>query len=117
MALLACNALSMLRAALGSVHGVGKIEAGLSNYYLTEEISMTYRGMMISIPPEHWSIFLEMKEEQLAKTLQELASLVKLSAFASHPRSPKKKKKKPKYDPKHPHVSTARLLERKKKSS
>lgn len=117
MALFACNALSILRAALASVHGVGKIEAGLSNYYLTEEITMTYRGMMIAIPPQHWSIFLEFSEEEFARILQELASLVKLSAFASHPRSPKKKKKKPKYDPKHPHVSTARLLERKKNGS
>ena len=47
MALLACNALSILRAALSSVHGVGKIEAGLSNYYLAEEISMTYRGIEV----------------------------------------------------------------------
>jgi hypothetical protein len=57
MALLAYNALSTLRAALRSVHGTGKIEAGLSNYYLAEEITMTYRGMMIAIPPQHWEIF------------------------------------------------------------
>ncbi|MDJ0595737.1 MAG: transposase [Pleurocapsa sp. MO_226.B13] len=38
---LAYNALSTLRAALIRVHGTGKIEAGLSNYYLTEEITMT----------------------------------------------------------------------------
>jgi hypothetical protein len=117
MALFAYNALSLLRAALSSVHGIGKVEAGLSNYYLAEEISMTYRGMMIAIPTQHWCIFLRMSEEQFCKTLQDLACLVKLSAFLSHPRGPKKTKKKPKYDPKHPHVSTARLLERKKKSS
>lgn len=114
MALFACNALSILRAALASVHGVGKIEAGLSNYYLAEEISMTYRGMMIAIPPEHWCIFLQLSNQQFCRTLPELASFVKLSTFLSHPRGPKKKKKKPKYDPKHPHVSTARLLGMKK---
>ena len=37
----AYNALSLLIAALSSVYGVGKIEAGLSNYYLAEEITMT----------------------------------------------------------------------------
>jgi hypothetical protein len=42
MALFAYNALSLLITALSSVHGVGKIEAGLSNYYLAEEITMTY---------------------------------------------------------------------------
>ncbi len=41
MALFAYNALSLLIAALSSVYGVGKIEAGLSNYYLAEEITMT----------------------------------------------------------------------------
>ncbi len=117
MALLAYNALSTLRAALRSVHGTGKIEAGLSNYYLTEEITMTYRGMMIAIPPPHWEIFRSMNQEQFGQTLQELAAKVKLSAFLSRPRGPKKKKKKPSYDPQHPHVSTARLLAQKKKPS
>ncbi len=114
MALLAYNALSALRAALRSVHGTGKIEAGLSNYYLTEEITMTYRGMMIAIPPQHWEIFDSMNQEQFCSTLQELANKVKLSAFLSHPRGPKQKKKKPPYDPRHPHVSTARLSPRKR---
>ena len=117
MALFAYNALSLLITALSSVHGVGKIEAGLSNYYLAEEITMTYRGMMIAIPAEHWCIFSQMKIQQFWLTLQDLAAQVRLSAFVSHPRGPKKKKKKPHYDPKHPHVSTARLLESKKKSS
>jgi hypothetical protein len=112
MALFAYNVLSTLRTALSSVHGIGKIEAGVSNYnyYLAEEISMTYRGMMIAIPTEHWSIFADLNNQQFCQTLQDLASQVRLSAFLSHPRGPKKKKKKPDYDPKHPHVSTARLL-------
>lgn len=117
MALFAYNALSLLITALSTVHGVGKIEAGLSNYYLAEEITMTYRGMMIAIPPDHWCIFSRMRTEQFWLTLQDLAAQVRLSAFVSHPRGPKKKKKKPHYDPKHPHVSTARLLGRKKKTS
>jgi CO dehydrogenase/acetyl-CoA synthase gamma subunit (corrinoid Fe-S protein) len=73
MALFAYNALSTLRAALRSVHGTGKIEAGLSNYYLAEEITMTYRGMMIAISPQHWEIFPSMSQEQFCQTLQELA--------------------------------------------
>ncbi len=56
-----------------------------------------------------------MNQEQFASILQELAKKVKLSAFLSHPRGPKQKKKKPTYDPRHPHVSTARLLAQKKK--
>lgn len=57
MALVAYNVLSCVRAALRSVHGTGKIEAGISNYYLADEIEATYRGMMIAIPPSEWQIF------------------------------------------------------------
>jgi len=39
---------AVVKAALGSVHGIGKIDAGISNYYLVEEIQGTYRGMMIA---------------------------------------------------------------------
>ena len=105
------------RIALSSVYGVGKIEAGISNYYLVEEISMTYRGMMIAIAEKHWYIFSHMPMEHYAQTLKYLATKVKLSSFVSHPRGPKKKKKKLTYDPKHPHVSTARLLNQKKNTS
>jgi len=41
MAIIAYNILATLRAALGSVHGVGKIEAGLSDFYLVNEIQAT----------------------------------------------------------------------------
>lgn len=57
MALVADNILSLVKAALRTVHGVGKIEAGLSDYYLAEEIQGTYRGMMIAIPPTQWVVF------------------------------------------------------------
>jgi hypothetical protein len=92
------------------VHGTGKIEAGISNYYLADEVEGTYRGMMIAIPPAHWQIFHQMSLVQFCQELQHLATKVRLEAFSSSPRKPKKKKTKPPYDPHHPHVSTARLL-------
>jgi hypothetical protein len=54
MALVAYNILSVIKAALRSVHGQGKIDAGVSNYYLVEEIQSTYTGMMIAIPDIEW---------------------------------------------------------------
>lgn len=89
---------------------MGKIEAGISNYYLADEIEGTYRGMMIAIPPSKWQVFHQMTLEQLCVTLKQLAIKVRLEAFSSSPRKPKKKKPKPPYDPNHPHVSTARML-------
>jgi hypothetical protein len=41
MALAAYNILATLKGALGSVHGVGKIQAGLSDFYLVDEIQGT----------------------------------------------------------------------------
>lgn len=113
-ALVAYNILATVRAVLASVHGVGKIEAGLSDYYIVDEIQGTYRGMMIAIPPEQWQVFAEFSLEQLANVLQDLAARVCLSSFLKQTRAPKKKKDPPKYDPRHPHISTAKLLARKK---
>lgn len=69
MALVAYNILSVVKTALRAVHGVGKIEAGLSDYYLAEEIQGTYRGMMIAIPPQEWKIFSSMELITLCDTL------------------------------------------------
>jgi hypothetical protein len=116
LALVSYNILATVRAVLASVHGVGKIEAGLSDYYMVDEIQGTYRGMMIAIAPEYWSIFTDFSLEQLADTLQYLAAQVRLISFLKQPRTPKNKKDPPAYDPRHPHVSTAKLLAMAKKS-
>jgi hypothetical protein len=104
--------LATLKAALASVHGVGKIEAALSDFYVVDELQGTYRGMMIALPPPLWQGFAEMPVVELAGFLQDLAAKVNLKRFLKAPPQKKKKKKKPapQYDPKHPHVSTAKLL-------
>ena len=115
MALVAYNLFSTLKAVLASVHGSDCLEQ-LSYYYLADELEGTYRGMMIALPPEDWQDLEPLSLTQLTSLLQDWARLVKLSAFTSAKRKPKKKKSKPPYDPRHPHVSTARLLAENKKS-
>lgn len=111
LALIAYNILATLKAALASVHGVGKIEAALSDFYVVDELQGTYRGMMIAIPPPFWQDFAEMPVVELANFLQDLAAKVNLKRFLKAPPQKKKKKKpSPQYDPKHPHISTAKLL-------
>jgi hypothetical protein len=110
MALVAYNILSVVKAALRGVHGVGKIEAGLSDYYLAEEIQGTYRGMMIAIAPTEWEVFAQMQLTQLCSTLRQLASHVNLKALCSTPRGPKKPRPERIHNPRQCHVSTARLL-------
>ncbi len=110
LAIVALNILSTVKAALKSVHGVGKVEAGLSDYYLVEEVQGTFRGMTIALPTLIWLPYLAMSAAEFAQTLKQWAALVNLKRFSSSPRGQKKPKTKPSYDPKHPHVSTARLL-------
>ena len=113
MAVVAFNILATVKAALKSVHGVGKIEAGLSDFYVVEEVQGTFRGMMIAIPPVQWQPFGQMSLEQFADTLKQWAFRIDLKRFSSSPRGKKRPTSKEKYDPKHPHVATARLLKEK----
>ena len=114
VAIVAFNILSTVKAALKSVHGAGKVEAGLSDYYLVEEVQATYRGMAIALPAPLWLPIAQMSLTEFAQTLKQWASLVNFKRFCSSPRQKKKPKPKPTYDPKHPHRSTARLLQQQK---
>ena len=110
LALLAYNAVSLIKAALRHAHGRKQVDDEVSSYYLALEIGRTYDGMMIAIPAPHWVFFRELSDREFAEALGELASSVKLSRYQKHPRGPKKR---------HPtrtpyengqHVSTAKLL-------
>ena len=70
-----------------SVHGLGKIEASLSDYYMVDEIQNTYRGMMITILPEKWLVFASFSQQKLATVLLKLAHKVRLKRFLKQPRS------------------------------
>jgi IS4 transposase len=111
MAFATYNILATIRAVLGSVHGVGKIEAGLSDYYLVDEIQGTYRGMIISIPALHWQVFETLDVTQMGKVLKDLAQHVHLNRFLKATRAEKKQRPPLIVNPNHRHVSTARLLQ------
>ncbi|MEM8604030.1 MAG: transposase [Cyanobacteria bacterium P01_H01_bin.121] len=110
LALVAYNILATLKAALASVHGVGKIEAALSDFYVVDELQATYRGMMIAIPPSYWQDFQAMPLDDLADLLKHLALRVNIKRFLKQPRKQKQKKPPLISDPQRPHVSTAKLL-------
>jgi hypothetical protein len=110
LALVAYNAVALIKAALRSEHGRQKVNEEVSGYYLALEISRTYDGMMIALPAPHWALFQDFSDREFADALRELAASVDLSKYQKHPRGPKKKP--PKRMPYQPgkHVSTARLL-------
>ncbi len=91
MALVTYNFLATLKAALGSVHGIGKIDASLSDFYLVDEIQGTYRGMMIAIPSQQWQIFRTYSLDQMGQLLQQLAKPRESQTFSqSHKKSEEK---------------------------
>jgi IS4 transposase len=113
--LVAYNVLSVLKGALRVAHGEAKVMKDVSAYYLANEISRTYTGMMIALPEASWSVFAQMTAEKLGHVLKDLATRVCLEKLQKHPRGPKKPiVKKPK-NKKETHVSTARLLEKRKR--
>jgi IS4 transposase len=110
IALIAYNVMSVIQAALRSVYGADIVEEEVSGYYVANELSAVYQGMMIAIPEKHWQIFRRMTLREAVKTLRFLASKVNLRRFKKHPRGLKKPRPKRTYDKKHPHVSTFRLI-------
>ena len=110
LALLAYNAVSLIKAALRSAHGRQKVNDEVSGYYLALEISRTYDGMMIAIPAPYWTCFRAMAAQEFAYVLQELASSVNLARYLKHPRGPKKPPPERTAYQNGQHVSTAKLL-------
>ncbi len=112
LALLAYNAVSLLKAALRSVHGAATVKETVSGYYLNLEIRGTYDGMMIAIPEKHWKIFRTLNVRELTKVLQDIAGHLRLSRYQKHSRGPKKPPPKKAAYVNGGHVSTFRLLNR-----
>lgn len=110
LALLAYNAVSLIKAALRSEHGRKKVNEEVSGYYLSLEIGRTYDGMMIAIPAPHWQFFRALSDRDFADALRELAASVKLSRYQKHPRGPKKKPPERTPYENGKHVSTAKLI-------
>ena len=110
LALLAYNAVSLIKAALRSAHGRQKVNDEVSSYYLALEMSRTYDGMMIAIPAPHWVLFRALSPQEFANVLRELAVSVNLSRYQKHPRGPKKKPPERTAYQNGKHVSTAKLL-------
>jgi hypothetical protein len=109
LALVASNAVALLKAALRAVHE-DKTVAQMSSYYMALEVQQTYRGMMIALPPSKWERFRGLPVADLAQVLRQVARRVQPANYAKAKRGPKKPPPpKGKYQ-NGGHVSTHRLL-------
>jgi hypothetical protein len=114
VAVAAYNVQSAIKGVMRAVHGADKIDEEFSRYFMAGEIARVYEGMMIALPQQEWSRFQDMTVEAFAEFLRGVAEQVQLHRYPKSKRGPKKPKPKRRYSRKHPHVSTARLLEKRK---
>jgi hypothetical protein len=115
VALLTYNAISTAKAALRAVHGEEAAPNKISGYYLAGEIAAAYHGMMIAIPPQAWTRqFAGLSAARMASVLKQLAAHVQLRQFRKHTTGPKKPPPKRTSGKRQKHVSTARILAKRK---
>jgi Transposase DDE domain len=111
MALVAGNALAVVRGSLRAAHGP-EAAAEVSGYYLADEIAGDYRAVMKYLAPDQWQGWRDLSAPRMAQLLTAIAAFVRLGSLTRNQRGPKKPPvQKPVYDKKHKHYSTARLLE------
>jgi IS4 transposase len=110
MALVAGNALAVVRGSIRAIHG-SQAEEELSGYYLADEIGHDYRTLMKYMPAEQWVGWRELAPAAMSQLLLAVAQHVNLEALTKSTRGPKKPPaEKPVYSKKHKHYSTYRLL-------
>ena len=117
LALVAYNLLAVVLAAWRGVHGEETVDEEVSLYYIANEITTTYHGMMIAIPEPEWDVFYSMSPADLAAILLELAQKVRLQAIRKRPRRSKPARVPGKKPARKGHVSTAKLLMNRKANS
>jgi IS4 transposase len=117
LALVAYNVFAVVLAGLRGVYGERTVEEDVSLFYVANDIAETAKGMMIAIPEPEWYIFATMSAADMAATLRDLASRVRLEALRKSPRGPKKPRPKGGGTTKKGHVSTAKLLMNRKTNS
>jgi IS4 transposase len=113
LALLAANAVAVVKASLRAAHGEKEAD-DLSGYYLALEIKQVHEGMMIALPAETWQVFQSMTSKQFARVLKEIAGHADLARYRKSRRGPKKPPPKRTKHSNGGHVSTHKILTERK---
>lgn len=114
VALVTYNLLSVVAVTLRVAHKKEKNVPEISFYYLADEVTGIQRGMDIAVPAKSWDRrFARREPGELAEDLLAMARQAPLRRYRKHSRGPKKPP--PNRRGKSPHVSTARLLEKRRR--
>jgi IS4 transposase len=95
LAVAAYNILVIVRAALArteepTASEKEQGEAGLSSYYLANEVAAATEGMLIAVPEESWERLVKLSLTKFAAWLAAVAAAAKLWRYRKSPRGPKK---------------------------
>jgi Transposase DDE domain len=111
LALVASNAVALIKASLRAVHGAETV-AEMSHYYIALEVRQTYMGMMVALPAQRWAGFRKLSPSQLAKVLKEVARHVRPERYRKARRGPKKPATPKGRYKNGGHVSTQKLIQK-----
>jgi Transposase DDE domain len=114
LALVASNAVALLKAALRSAHPADNV-AEMSSFYMAEEVRTTFAGMMIVLQAAAWAAFGRLPAGPFAAVLRDIARRVDPGRYRKAKRGPKKPPPPKARYHNGGHVSTHRLLERLKR--
>lgn len=106
-ALIAYNALSIVKGTIATEHGREASEM-MSHYYMALEISDTTEGMMIALPEAYWDDVPSLSVESFVSELCRIIHELDLSTYRKSKRGPKRPPPKRKGNKQH--VSTHRIL-------
>jgi hypothetical protein len=109
LALVAYNLFQVALAALDSAHRE-PVSQAVSTYYVGQEIAATFLALLKLAEAGDWRFLAGLPPAEFAQWLRDVASGVNPKKYKKHGRGPKKPQQKTPHDPKHPHVSTQRLL-------
>ena len=109
-AAVAFNVLGVVKAALRAAHGVERVDQEVSGYYLVNDLVHQSESLEAMVDEEDWAVFRTATATVLAAWLVAQAVQINLRRYRKHERGPKKAPPKRVKDPKHPHLSIARLL-------
>jgi hypothetical protein len=110
LALVAYNIFQVALTAIDSANPE-PVSQTISTYYVGQEIAATFLALLMLTETGDWRFLSKLSPAEFAQWLREVASGVNPKKYKKHGRGPKKPQQKAPYDPKHPHVSTQRLLQ------
>lgn len=112
-ALIAYNGLSIVKGTIAAEHGREASEM-MSHFYMAREILETTDGLLVALPDERWEGISTIPASAFVAELRQICRGIDLATYRKSTRGPKKPPPKRKGNKRTVHVSTKRILDKRK---